>query len=166
VRLVRTGTPLAGTERAASSGMTMEVEYRLADGTEIDPARVEQGTDFLAVVRVTHPGTAGHYQQLALTQVFPSGWEIRNARLEGSEGGLRNSPFTYQDIRDDRVMTYFHLNKGRTHTYHVMLNASYTGRYYLPGAHCEAMYDHTVGARSQGRWVEVVAPGAGRTAAR
>jgi len=40
-----------------------------------------------------------------------------------------------------------------------LLNASYTGRYYLPGAFCEAMYDHTVNARSMGRWVEVVQAG-------
>ncbi len=166
VRLVRTGTPLAGTEKAASSGMAMTVEYQLTDGTSIDPARVEQGTDFVAVVRIAHPGTAGPYQQLALTQIFPGGWEIRNARLEGSESASRNSPHTYQDVRDDRVMTYFDLWKGRTHSYRVMLNASYIGRYYLPGAHCEAMYDHTVNARSQGRWVEVVAPGAVGTAMR
>ena len=166
LRLVRTGTPLAGQERAMASGMAMQVEYQLADGTTIDPSAIEQGTDFVAVVRVAHPGSAGPYHQLALSQVFPSGWEIRNARLEGTDNGQRNGPFTYQDVRDDRVLTYFDLPKGRTWTYRVMLNAAYTGRYYLPGAHCEAMYDHTVQARSEGRWVEVRAPGAAGSARR
>ena len=158
-RLVRTGTPLAGKENPISSGLGLAVEYTLMDGTSIDPARIEQGTDFVAVVNVTHPGVSNGYQQLALSQLFPSGWEIRNTRLEGTLAGAAQGPFTYQDIRDDRALTYFHLWRGQTHTYRVLLNASYTGRYYLPGAVCEAMYDHTIHARSLGRWVEVVRAG-------
>ncbi len=166
LRMVRTGTPMAGQERAAASGLAMTVEYQRTDGTPIDPQSITQGTDLVAVLRITHPGTVAAYQQLALTQVFPSGWEIRNARLEGSESGQRSSAFTYQDVRDDRVMTYFDLRPGHTHTYRVMLNAAYTGRYYLPGAHCEAMYDHTVNARGQGLWVNVITAGNGGSAAR
>jgi uncharacterized protein YfaS (alpha-2-macroglobulin family) len=166
VRLVRTGTPMAGQEKASANGLAMSVHYELMDGTSVDPARIEQGTDFRAVVKVSHPGVVGHYQQLALTQVFPPGWEIRNARMEGSESAVRGSSFTYRDQRDDRVMTYFDLRRGATHTYTVLLNASYTGRYYLPGAHVEAMYDHTVNARGAGNWVEVVPAGGERTAAK
>jgi len=164
VRVVRTGTPLAGEEREASNGLYMDVEYQLVDGTPVDPVRLEQGTDFVALVTLRHPGIVEAYQQLALTQVFPSGWEIRNTRMEGSESGVKSSYFTYQDVRDDRVMTYFDLWKGNTATYRIMLNASYTGRYYLPGAACEAMYDHTVNARSKGQWVQVIRPGGGETA--
>ncbi|HRH70497.1 MAG TPA: MG2 domain-containing protein [Flavobacteriales bacterium] len=156
VRLVRIGTPLAGEERASNSGLGMQVAYTTMDGTPVDPSRLAQGTDFMASVTLSHTGVSGGYQQLALTQVFPSGWEIRNARLEGSEVAVRATPFTYQDVRDDRVMTYFDLWKGNTATYQVMLNAAYTGRYYMPGTTCEAMYDHTVNARSTGKWVEVV----------
>lgn len=115
----------------------------------------------MAVVKLTHPGVVDGYQQLALTQVFPSGWEVRNNRMEGTESAVAASYFTYQDIRDDRVMTYFDLYRGNTVTFKVTLNAAYTGRYYLPGASCEAMYDHTVNARGQGRWVDVVAAGDG-----
>jgi hypothetical protein len=159
VRYVRTGTPLAGEEKAAARGLSMSVDYTAMDGRTIDPSRIAQGTDFVAVVKITHPGVVDAYQQLALMQVFPSGWEIRNNRLEGSEGAVPASTFTYQDVRDDRVMTYFDLWRGNSVTYRVMLNAAYTGRYYLPGASCEAMYDHTVNARSMGRWVEVVPEG-------
>ncbi|MBK7945781.1 MAG: hypothetical protein IPJ85_10925 [Flavobacteriales bacterium] len=159
VRMVRSGTPLAGEEKSSSSGLNLSVAYTLMDGSVIDPTRIEQGTDFMAVVTVTHPGVVNGYQQLALSQLFPSGWEIRNTRLEGTLAGAAQGPYTYQDIRDDRVLTYFDLWRGRTHTYRVLLNASYTGRYYLPGAHCEAMYDHTINARSVGKWVEVVPSG-------
>lgn len=165
VRLVRTGTPMPGSEKASAEGLAMQVEYQLMDGTPIDPSRIEQGTDFRAVVQIAHPGIADAFQQLALTQVFPSGWEIRNQRMEGVVQETRRSSYTYQDIRDDRVMTYFDLRKGGKVSYSVLLNAAYTGRYYLAGAHLEAMYDHTVNARSDGRWVEVV-PAGGTTAAR
>ncbi|MBP6312289.1 MAG: hypothetical protein KA408_08490 [Flavobacteriales bacterium] len=159
VRVVRTGTPLAGEERATRNGLNMTVSYENLNHDPIDPKRIEQGTDFIAVVTVSHPGILGPYHQLALTQVFPGGWEIRNSRMEGTENATASDYFTYQDIRDDRVMTYFDLYKGRSLTYRLMMNAAYTGRYYLAGAHCEAMYDHTVNGRSQGQWIEVVRSG-------
>lgn len=159
VRLMRTGTPAAGQETPASSGLAMEVEYRSMDGRLIDPAKLDQGTDFQAVVTVRNPGTRGSYRELALVQVFPSGWEIRNSRLEETEGIQQNSYFNYQDIRDDRVMTYFDLAPGDKATYRVLLNAAYTGRFHLPSTTCSTMYDNTVNARNGGQWVEVVKPG-------
>lgn len=159
LRLVRTGTPVAGLETPASQGLAMDVSYQSMDGRVVDPAKLDQGTDFQAVVTVRNPGTRGEYQQLALTQVFPSGWEIRNSRLEGTENAIVNGPFNYQDIRDDRVLTYFSLGNGQEVTYRVLLNAAYTGRFHLPSTTCSAMYDNTINARNGGQWVEVVQPG-------
>jgi hypothetical protein len=93
---------------------------------------------------------------MALSQIFPSGWEILNARMLGGEGAFKSSYSTYQDIRDDRVYTYFNITVNETLTYYVQLNASYLGRYFLPGTYCEAMYDNTVSAGVNGKWVEVV----------
>ncbi len=165
VRLVRTGIPRAGDEHPSAQGLVLNVRYQLIDGTAIQPSEIEQGTDFMAVVSIAHPGVRGNYQHLALTQIFPSGWEIRNTRMEGTEGSTPDSHYTYQDIRDDRVMTYFDLAAGQVATYRVLLNASYVGRFYLPPTSCEAMYDRTVNARSQGRWINVTGPGAGARAA-
>ncbi|MBV5350192.1 hypothetical protein JZU71_03320, partial [bacterium] len=64
--------------------------------------------------------------------------------------------FTYQDIRYDRVYTYFDLGANQKVTYHVMLNASYTGRFFLPPTLSEAMYDASVHSIMPGKWVEVV----------
>ena len=63
---------------------------------------------------------------------------------------------TYQDIRDDRIYTYFDLGEGERKTFTVQLNAAYLGRYYLTGAYCEAMYDNSISAMKKGQWVEVV----------
>jgi len=140
------------------------VRFQRMDGTRLDPQELEQGTDFQAVVTIQHPGIRGAYQELALSQIFPSGWEIRNSRLEGTTSAQQNSWSEYQDIRDDRVLTYFDLSAGQQSTYRVLLNAAYVGRYYLPPTVCEAMYDHTVNARSPGQWVRVVKPGEPRAA--
>ena len=50
------------------------------------------------------------YENLALTQIFPSGWEIRNTRMDLHED-KKASQITYQDIRDDRVYSYFDIKE-------------------------------------------------------
>ena len=60
-------------------------------------------------------------ENLALTQVFPSGWEIINERLFGGQVG---SQFNYRDIRDDRVLTYFSLKMNEQKEFKVKLNAT------------------------------------------
>ena len=63
--------------------------------------------------------------------------------------------YVYIDIRDDRVYTYFSLNPNSRKTFVVQLSAAYRGRFYLPAFSCEAMYDASVTANSEGKWVEV-----------
>lgn len=156
-RLIVSGKPLIGDATAASNNLQIDVSYSLPGGGKINPAAISQGTDFIAEVVVTHPGTrAMDFKEMALTQIFPSGWEIINARLHNMEEFSNTTIPEYQDIRDDRVLTYFDINRGARHVYRVRLNAAYQGRYYLPTVSCEAMYDNTISARRPGMWVEVV----------
>ena len=76
--------------------------------------------------------------------------------MQDGEGAFKSSPYDYQDIRDDRVYTYFNINENETLTYYVQLNAAYLGRYFLPGTYMQAMYDNTISAGVNGKWVEVV----------
>ena len=159
VRLIRQGQAPSGTNppiQHNSDVLSMNVVYKTLKGKILDPSKLTQGTDFIAEVSLNNPGRRGDYEQMALTQIFPSGWEIINTRLHDNDGVLVSSPYTYKDIRDDRVLTYFKLNKRETHTYQVLLNASYLGRYYLPTMSCEAMYDHAIQHLVPGKWVEVV----------
>jgi uncharacterized protein YfaS (alpha-2-macroglobulin family) len=97
---------------------------------------------------------------MALTQIFPSGWEIHNSRLDENQNMSAKSDLpTYQDIRDDRIYTYFDVLSGRSKTYKVVLNAAYVGRFYLPTTYTEAMYDNTISARIPGMWIDVVKGG-------
>ncbi len=154
VNLVSTGIAVAGAEAPpASDNLLMDVRYTSLNGERLDPANVQQGTDFLAVVTVRHPGRLGAYHDLALTQLFPAGWEIRNRRLEG--GAAAPAGIQYQDIRDDRVLSYFDLGVGKQVVVTTQLNAAYTGDYNLPQVYVQAMYDRGVSARSRGGRVEV-----------
>ena len=100
------------------------------------------------MVTVTNTSGYERYADLALTHIVPAGWEIT------SERDL--STVTYQDIRDDRVLSYFDLRSGESKEIPIKLTATYKGRYYLPSVCCEAMYDNSVRALRKGEWVEVV----------
>lgn len=157
-RLILQGRPNAGEEPNVPNNpdvLDIQVKYSTRDGKALDPSALRQGTDFLATVTIRNPGKRGYYEQMALTQIFPSGWEIINTRLMDNDSSFRTSPYTYKDIRDDRVYTYFNIEENKTRTYSVLLNAAYPGRYYLPAVSCEAMYDNTIHAFLPGKWVEI-----------
>jgi len=150
-RLIKTGIPMPGQEVSLSQGLTLSVTYKDSDGRRISLNNLEPGRDIKIQVQVTNTGYA-NYEELVLTHMVPSGWEIHNSRLSGS-GGSGN--FDYMDIRDDRVYTYFDLNKNRSKTFTLDANISYTGTYYLPMIICEAMYDPEIIAIEEGRWLNI-----------
>jgi uncharacterized protein YfaS (alpha-2-macroglobulin family) len=155
--LHETGIPVAGKEEKIRKDLFMDVKYTDSQGNQIDPKRLTQGTDMIMEIKVTHPGIRGDYSEMALTQLMPSGWEIRNTRLNEVPGTENDQEsFEYQDIRDDRVYTYFDLQRRESKVLRVQVNATYTGKYYLPGISCEAMYDNSISAKQPGMWVEVV----------
>jgi alpha-2-macroglobulin len=108
VSLIMTGTPGGIDNTRYSENLSVDTRLTAMDDRPLSPDAIEQGTDFKYVVRVSNPGTAGNAENLALTQMVPSGWEIRNTRLEGISGHERDVP-DYRDIRDDRVHSYFDL---------------------------------------------------------
>lgn len=158
-RIISTGTPARGEEKTEASDLVLKTRYTDVNGHEVDPSRLEQGSQFNAEVSVRHTGIRSAYENLALSQVFPAGWEINNLRLTDDQALLQMSPFTYQDIRDDRLFTYFDLAPHEEKIFRVSLTAAYAGSYYLPGPACEAMYDASVYAREKGQMVSVVKRG-------
>jgi alpha-2-macroglobulin len=158
LRLITEGTPARGNEEDGQNNLSLSIRYTDVKGAEVDVTKLEQGTEFLAEVTVTHTGLRANYENLALSQVFPSGWEINNLRLTDDQGLSKTSGYNYQDIRDDRVYTYFDLSPNQRKTFKVLLTATYSGTYYLPAVNCEAMYDKSIYARKKGYVVEVVKP--------
>lgn len=158
VKVITEGQPLPNeqTLTSTSSNLLIQTDYFDLNGTPLSVQNLPKGKDFVARVRVSHPGKLPTYQNLALSTIFPSGWEIINTRIwDAEQNQFTSSPYIYQDVRDDRVYTYFDLVSGRTNTYFFMLNAAYAGKYYQPFIQAEAMYDHTIVARQAGQWVEI-----------
>jgi uncharacterized protein YfaS (alpha-2-macroglobulin family) len=164
-RVVITGTPAKGEGISAENNLKIEVKYTTISGSPIDVSRIEQGTDFIAEVTITNPNQREYINDMALTQIFPSGWEIHNTRMDEGPNTHEADVPDYQDIRDDRVYTYFTLNRFSNYnsqhkkTFRILLNASYLGEYYLPTVVAESMYDNRINASQAGQWVRVVKPG-------
>jgi len=153
VTLHSQGIPAPGVEQASQSGLWMSNQFLASDGSPIDVARLTQGTDVQLVVKIRND-TNRDFTNLALTQILPSGWEIHNKRLQID--GESATKIDYQDIRDDRILTYFSLKKNQEKVFTISINAAYLGRFYLPAFSVEAMYDASRYARSKGQWIEVV----------
>ncbi|WP_228054812.1 alpha-2-macroglobulin family protein [Kordia antarctica] len=154
VRVLSTGKLPLGEELAEKRHLTIRVTYKDKAGNEIDVTKLQQGTDFMATVTISND-RAIFLGDVALTEIFPSGWEIVNTRFT-DYGNTESSEARHTDIRDDRVNFYFDLPRRRSKTFNVLLNASYLGRYYLPGIQAEAMYDNDYFVRTKGQWIEVV----------
>ena len=154
VNVVSQGTPVRGAEEEAENNLHLTVSYDDVDGKAIDPSHLEQGQEFVVTLSVMNPGQRGSYKNLALTSIFPSGWEIANLRLDEVNNLSGDRP-DYQDIRDDRMYTFFDLSPGQRKTFKVYVTAAYAGSYYHPAISCEAMYDRSVFARKKGYVVEV-----------
>ena len=155
-RLMITGTPARGEEVETERNLRMQVSYTDLTGNSIDVGNITQGKSFMAEVTVAHLGLGFEYKNLALSQIFPSGWEISNTRMDDAPAGMSGDAFTYQDIRDDRVFTYFDLKPNQRKTFKVLLTATYVGSYYLPGPSCEAMYDNNIQTKKMGMQVNVI----------
>ncbi len=156
VKIQLDGIPVTGDKTDAANDLRLDITYFDLDGNTIDPASLYQGTDFVAQVTVQHLGVRNDYKEMALTQIFPSGWEIHNVRMDQTNSFFEVDKPRYQDIRDDRVLSYFDLNRGKAKTFTVLLNAAYLGKFYLPTVYCEAMYDNEINAHKAGKWVEVI----------
>ena len=152
-RVILRGSPPPGQEKADSEGLHLSVDYASAEGGAIDIATLPQGTDFVATVLVENRSGVT-LDDLALTQVVAGGWEIHNPRFESGEE-QKPEALDYQDVRDDRVLSYFKLKPGESKRLKLLLNASYRGRYYLPALSVESMYDARKHATTAGQWVEV-----------
>ncbi len=154
VRVLNTGILPIGQEKAIQSNVSASIVFKNRKGSVINVSKINQGTEFVAEVTVKNLKNE-RVENVALSQILPSGFEIVNTRFT-DYGDATNNVADYIDIRDDRTNFYFELKSGETKTFRILLNASYLGTYYLPGLQCEAMYDNTFLARTKGFWVQVV----------
>ena len=152
--LTQSGKLPVGQELAQQQHLNLSVKYLDVSGNSIDVSQLRQGTELQAKLTV-YNSSNDYVDNLALTHIVPSGWEI----VDTSYAGGSNSNSTkadYVDTRDDRTHLYFNLGGRKSKTFTIKLNTSFLGDYYLPGAQVEAMYDNNYQARNKGQWISVI----------
>lgn len=154
--VINTGTPMEIVTQKSEKSLGINIKYYDLDNQPIDVSNLKQGADFKSVARISHPGVLGAYHELALTQMFPSGWEIVNTRVNDQVTRFDNVGLDFQDFRDDRVDSYFDLQPNKYIEITTLLNATYAGTFALPAAYCEAMYNNEISAIEPGKRVRVV----------
>ena len=171
------GVAQMGNEQAESQGLHIQAELldragnKVWDAEKADPnLKLQQGQDYDLSITVSN-GTTQNLKHLALSTLVPSGVEIGTADSElaakpKEEGEAEVAPaqpaatagktLTYQDVRDDRVLSYFDLAAGASQNVKIRMNAAYLGKYYFPGISAEAMYQPATRARTAGLPVSIV----------
>ncbi len=159
VRVLNTGKLPLGNELATQRGLSVNVTYKDLKGNPIAITKLQQGQDFVATIAVSNLKNSS-VNDIALTALFPSGWEIVNTRFTSFGNAVKSKSYArFVDVKDDRVHFYFDLQKNGSNgvkTFNIMLNASYLGTYYLPGLQAEAMYDDDFLVHTKGQWISVV----------
>ncbi len=161
VTLSSNGVPLVDQTEDMDQNIRVDVNWYNEEGDRIDMASVKQGDVFYGKYTVSNISVVPQIDEVALVQLIPSGWEIENTRLSGevlpdwlkSSGTGREE---YLDIRDDRIMWFFDLDKKKME-FVVKINAITEGSYVMPGTVCEAMYNSDFQSTKASRKVEVTA---------
>lgn len=92
---------------------------------------------------------------MALQVKMPSGLELINPRLYGTELDITSDNLDYQDYRDDRVNTFFHIQVQKQVIFKFKARAAYKGDFYWPAISCEHMYRGDVNVRTNSRRIQV-----------
>lgn len=141
------GLPARAQVEPVQRNVRLQARYYDEAGRSINPRRITQGEEFWLRMTVTRStDISATMEEMALTQILPSGWEVVNTRLTGaarpgwmSRYNLGNEE--YVDIRDDRVNWFFDMPRwANDFDFVVKLQAVTVGSFALPPSSVEAMY--------------------------
>lgn len=174
------GIAKVGNEQAEALGMALQAELLDKQGNKVwDTAtplaepmlKLQQGQDYDLNITVSNSSPQA-LRHVALSALLPSGAEIGTAVTEtasepaSTEGETTPTPaptpaanpnaLSYQDVRDDRVLSYFDLAAGESKSIKIRLNAAFLGKFHFPAISSEAMYQPTIRARTAGLPVQIV----------
>jgi uncharacterized protein YfaS (alpha-2-macroglobulin family) len=153
------GLPLEDNVKTENKGIAIQRLLFNQNGERISVPQIKQGEVFWLVFGVKSLATS-RVENLALSSILPSGFEISNERLNdynmpGWLSSLRPSTPDYVDIRDDRINWFFSLSSYETKVFAVQIHPSYAGEFRWPGVVLEAMYSPDYFARIAGERANV-----------
>jgi uncharacterized protein YfaS (alpha-2-macroglobulin family) len=105
--------------------------------------RFEQGQ--LIVCKVSLTGFNQSAENIVITDMLPTGFEIENPRLSANAEMVWKSDnplnVQYMDVRDDRLLLFTDLSRNRVKEFYYMIRVINKGTFSLPVISAEAMYD-------------------------
>jgi uncharacterized protein YfaS (alpha-2-macroglobulin family) len=139
------GIPVDRFAAPANEGVEVTREYFNKENAELNLSNVSQGQVIIA--KITLKPKRDKLENVVIVDLLPAGFEIDNVRL-ASRGNVKSGTsydFTpmYEDIRDDRLILFTGPLAGPV-TYAYTLRAVSVGRFTVPQAYAEAMYDPSV----------------------
>ena len=155
-----TGAPVTP-EPAASNGFKIERNYFTLDGKPADPTKARQNDRFAVVLKITEPKP--EYGHIMVADYLPAGFEIDNPHLvsSGDTGTLDwiedGQEPTSTEFRDDRFTASIDRgsNDKAVFTVAYVVRAVSPGKYVLPQAYVEDMYNPSRYGRSGTGTIEV-----------
>lgn len=149
LQLLEQGVPAAGEEKGVKGKLDLSIKYLDANNKSVNLGVLPHGSDLNVAVTIKNTDQLRTIRDIALSNLFPSGFEILGMDMDNS------GSFDYQDIRDDRIFTYFELKPGAQKEFIFRVNASYRGKFYLPMQSVEAMYDNSYSGQIKGQWITI-----------
>ena len=155
-----TGSPVVP-EPAASNGFRIERNFFALDGTPADPAKAKQNDRFAVVLKITE--AKPEYGHVMVADYLPAGFEIDNPKLvsSGDSGTLdwieQGVEAASTEFRDDRFTAAIDRKADDKAVFTVayVVRAVSPGRYVLPQATVEDMYNPSRYGRTNTGMIEV-----------
>lgn len=113
----------------------------------------------LVICKITLAGGENSAENVVITDLLPSGFEIDNPRLSATpqlsdryKGTMR---VQYMDVRDDRMILFTNAERLTTRTFYYLIRVVNKGDFVLPVIGAEAMYDPEISSLSGAGVVKV-----------
>jgi uncharacterized protein YfaS (alpha-2-macroglobulin family) len=156
ISIMEEGVPLESKIKDAGQGLQLTRNFYDEGGQRMGIGDIRKDKAFWVHYRVSN--TSGQdLAELALSSVFPAGWEIASQRVGDQEmpqwvRNLGPQSGKFMDIRDDRINWFFDMRSGDAMDFVAKLNPTFEGEYTLPPIVVEAMYSpefygHLAGGR-------------------
>ncbi len=145
------GTSSAGEEHSQSMGIQLQTWGFNSGSNSIRNCKAGEEV----ALRVSVSNTSKRdLKNLVLAIPIGTCLEFTNERV-GNES-YSDSSFTYQDIRDDIIYTYFDLDKDQERDFTFHVTAACSGNFTVPAIYAESMYDDSIRAVVPGFKVQML----------
>lgn len=136
------GVPADGRAPERDCGIKARRSYLDREGKPVADLRFRQGEVYQVQITLQVPDPLEH---VVVVDLLPAGLEIENPRLSTRQkpGSRRKARLRPQrlDMRDDRLIAFFHLDRGKPQEFRYLVRAVTQGRFQVGPVRAECMYD-------------------------